>query len=132
MKINWKPGTMIYPLPAVLISCGDAPENYNMFTVSWVGTACTNPAMCYISVRPSRHSYDLIKKSGEFVINLTTKDLVYAADYCGVKLCFDGAIGFRGTEADITRCARIFTLEESDTARINTHVVFAKDVLSGK
>jgi Icc-related predicted phosphoesterase len=56
----------------------------------------------------------------------------FAADYCGVKLCFDGAIGFRGTEADITRCARIFTLEESDTARINTHVVFAKDVLSGK
>ena len=63
MKLDWKPGTMIYPLPAVLITCGDSPENYNMLTVSWVGTTCTNPAMCYISVRPERHSYPIIKES---------------------------------------------------------------------
>ena len=82
---NWKPGTMIYPLPAVMISCGSTPEEYNVITVSWTGTICTDPAMCYISVRPGRHSYDIIKKNMEFVINITTKDLAYATDWCGVK-----------------------------------------------
>ena len=76
---------MIYPLPAVLISCGNNPQNHNMFTVSWVGTTCTNPAMCYISVRPERHSYPIIKESGEFVINLTTADMARATDWCGVR-----------------------------------------------
>ena len=85
MKLDWKPGTMIYPLPAVLVSCGDSPENYNMLTVSWVGTTCTNPAMCYISVRPERHSYPIIKESGEFVINLTTAEMAHATDWCGVR-----------------------------------------------
>ena len=85
MKHNWKPGTMIYPLPAVMISCGSTPEEYNVITVSWTGTICTDPAMCYISVRPGRHSYDIIKKNMEFVINITTKDLAYATDWCGVK-----------------------------------------------
>lgn len=85
MKQDWKPGTMIYPLPAVLVSCGDNPDNYNIFTVSWTGTICTNPAMCYISVRPERHSYNLIKENMEFVINLTTEDMAYATDWCGVK-----------------------------------------------
>ena len=73
MKQDWKPGTMIYPLPAVLVSCGKEESEYNMFTVAWTGTICTNPPMCYISVRPERHSYDIIKKNMEFVINLTTK-----------------------------------------------------------
>ena len=85
MKHNWKPGTMIYPLPAVLISCGSTPEEYNLLTVSWTGTICTDPAMCYISVRPGRHSYPIIKKNMEFVINLTTKDMAFATDWCGVK-----------------------------------------------
>jgi flavin reductase (DIM6/NTAB) family NADH-FMN oxidoreductase RutF len=84
-KILWKPGTMIYPLPAVMVSCGSEPGEYNIVTISWTGTICTDPAMCYISVRPSRHSYSIIKKNGEFVINLTTKSLVFAADWCGVK-----------------------------------------------
>lgn len=84
-KILWKPGTMIYPLPAVMISCGSEPEEYNIFTVSWTGTICTDPPMCYISVRPSRHSYGIIKRNGEFVINLTTKALAFATDWCGVK-----------------------------------------------
>ena len=70
MKQDWKPGTMIYPLPAVLVSCGKEESEYNMFTVAWTGTICTNPPMCYISVRPERHSYDIIKKNMEFVINL--------------------------------------------------------------
>ncbi len=76
---------MIYPLPAVMVSCGAAPEEYNIMTVSWTGTICTDPPMCYISVRPSRHSYGIIRKNGEFVINLTTKALAYATDWCGVK-----------------------------------------------
>lgn len=76
---------MIYPLPAVMVSCGSDPQEYNIITISWTGTICTDPAMCYISVRPARHSYKIIKKNGEFVINLTTKSLAYATDWCGVK-----------------------------------------------
>lgn len=83
--VSWKPGTMIYPLPAVLISCGSSEDDYNLLTISWVGTICTNPPMCYISVRPERHSYDIIKKNMEFVINLTNEDMAYATDWCGVK-----------------------------------------------
>ncbi len=82
---SWKAGTMIYPLPAVMVSCGKSEEDYNIITVSWVGTICTNPAMCYISLRPERHSYDIIKKTGEFVINLTNEELARATDWCGVK-----------------------------------------------
>ena len=84
-KQQWKPGTLIYPLPAVLISCGETEEEYNMLTVAWVGTICTNPAMCYISVRPERHSYDIIKRTKSFVINLTNEDMSRATDWCGVR-----------------------------------------------
>lgn len=84
-KVIWKPGTMIYPLPAVMVSCGTKEEGYNILTVSWTGTICTDPAMCYISVRPSRFSYDIIRRNGEFVINLTTRRLAWATDWCGVK-----------------------------------------------
>ena len=76
---------MIYPLPAVLGSCGATPEEYNLFTVAWTGTVCTNPPMCYISVSPERHSYEIIKRTGEFVINLTTVGLARATDWCGVR-----------------------------------------------
>jgi len=76
---------MIYPLPAVMVSCGLTPEELNIITISWTGTICTDPAMCYISVRPGRHSYDIIKRNGEYVINLTTKSLAFATDWCGVK-----------------------------------------------
>lgn len=85
MKQNFKPGTMIYPLPAVLVSCGATPEEYNVLTVSWTGTICSNPPMCYVSIRQERHSYDIIKRTGAFVINLTNRDLEYATDFCGVK-----------------------------------------------
>ena len=84
-KQNWKPGNMIYPFPAVLVSCGSEPSEYNVLTVAWVGTLCTNPPMCYISVRPERYSYPIIQKNMEFVINLTTKDMAYATDWCGVR-----------------------------------------------
>lgn len=85
MKQDWKPGTMIYPLPAVLVSCGSTEEEYNILTVAWTGTICSNPPMCYISVRPERHSYDIIKRNMEFVINLTTEDMAFATDWCGVR-----------------------------------------------
>ena len=84
MKQDWKPGTMIYPLPAVMVSCGGEESEYNILTVSWVGTICSDPPMCYISVRPERHSYPILMKRMEFVINLTTKDMAYATDWSGV------------------------------------------------
>ncbi|MDD7281169.1 MAG: flavin reductase family protein [Erysipelotrichaceae bacterium] len=84
MKQSWKPGNMVYPLPAVLVTCRHDNID-NVFTVAWTGTICTNPPMVYISVRPERYSYDLIKESGVFTINLTTKELVKATDFCGVR-----------------------------------------------
>ena len=76
---------MLYPLPAVMVSCAREGETPNIITLAWVGTICSDPAMVSISVRPERYSYDIIRETGEFVINLTTKDLAYATDYCGVK-----------------------------------------------
>lgn len=84
-KQSWKPGNMLYPVPAVMVSCGDKEGNKNIITIAWAGTICSDPAMVSISVRPERHSYKMIRESGEFVINLTTKDLAYATDWCGVK-----------------------------------------------
>ena len=84
-KQTWKPGNMLYPLPAVMVSTADRSGEANILTVAWTGTVCTNPAMVYISVRPERHSYHMIKESGEFVINLTTEELIRATDYCGVR-----------------------------------------------
>lgn len=83
-KTLWKPGTMVYPVPAALVTCGTI-DKPNIITIAWTGTICTNPAMTYISVRKERYSYDLIKNSGKFAINLSTKALLRAADYCGVK-----------------------------------------------
>ncbi|HOO98481.1 MAG TPA: flavin reductase family protein [Bacteroidales bacterium] len=84
-KLFWKPGTMIYPLPAVMVSCGTEPSQFNIITLSWTGTICTDPAMCYISVRPERHSYNIIRQSGCYVINLTNARLAKATDWCGVR-----------------------------------------------
>ena len=83
-KVIWKPGCFVYPIPAVMVSCGTV-ENSNIITVAWTGILNTNPAMVYISVRPTRYSYKLIKEQGEFVINLTNEKLAYATDWCGVK-----------------------------------------------
>lgn len=84
-KQEWKPGNMIYPVPAVMVTVADAAGNDNIITVAWTGTVCTNPPMAYISIRPKRYSYSMIQETGEFVINLTTKELSYATDFCGVK-----------------------------------------------
>lgn len=84
-KQIWKPGNMVYPLPAVMVSTADTEGNDNIITVAWTGTVCTNPAMLYISVRPERYSYHLLRESGEFVVNLTTEKLAKATDWCGVR-----------------------------------------------
>ena len=83
-KQNWKPGNMLNPVPAVMVSVADKKVNNNIITVAWAGTICTNPPMLSISVRPERHSYNMLKETGEFVVNLTTEELAFACDYCGV------------------------------------------------
>ncbi|MBR1812995.1 MAG: flavin reductase family protein [Lachnospiraceae bacterium] len=84
-KQIWRPGNMLYPLPAVLVSCADEDGTPNVMTAAWTGTVCSDPVMVYVSIRPNRYSNGIIRKSGEFVINLTTEKLAYATDYCGVK-----------------------------------------------
>lgn len=84
-KQFWKPGNMLYPVPAVMVSCGRDAETPNIITVAWTGTICSSPAMAFISVRPERYSYRILKETKEFVINLVTRELVYAADFCGVR-----------------------------------------------
>ena len=76
---------MIYPLPAILVSCGANEQEYNVMTASWVGTICSDPAMCYVSIRPERRSYDIIKRTGKFVLNLTNEAMAFATDWCGVR-----------------------------------------------
>lgn len=84
-KQYWRPGNMLYPVPAVMVSCRRPGEKPNIITVAWAGTVCSSPAMVSISVRKERYSYDILKETGEFVINLVTKELTRAADYCGVR-----------------------------------------------
>lgn len=84
-KQVWRGGNMLYPLPAVMVSCADASGASDIVTVAWTGTICTNPPMLYVSIRPERASYQLIRESGEFVVNLTTRRLQRACDWCGVR-----------------------------------------------
>ena len=84
-KQIWKPGNMLYPLPVVMVSVADGSGKKNIITVAWTGTVCSDPPMVSISVRPERYSYQMIQETGEFVINLATKELAFATDYCGVK-----------------------------------------------
>ena len=110
-KINFKPGNMIYPIPAVMVSCGDIAGKSNIITVAWTGTICTNPPMAYISVRPERYSYNIIKNSGEFVINLTTEKIIRATDFCGVRSGRDvdkwKECGLTPIPADTVKCPLI-------------------------
>jgi flavin reductase (DIM6/NTAB) family NADH-FMN oxidoreductase RutF len=84
-KLLWKPGTMLYPVPAVLVSCGEFGGEQNIITVAWTGVVCSDPAMCSIAIRPQRHSFAVIRRSGEFVVNLTTAAMAPVVDWCGVK-----------------------------------------------
>ena len=138
-KTMWKPGTFIYPIPAVMVSCGDF-ENSNIITVAWTGIMNTNPAMVYISVRPERYSYNLIKESGEFVINLTTEQLAFATDWCGVK---SGANVDKFKEMKLTKQKANFVkcpmIEESPVSveckvkeikELGSHHMFVAEVLA--
>lgn len=136
---TWKPGNMLYPLPAVLVSTADKEGKSNILTVAWTGTVCTNPPMVYISVRPERFSYHMLKESGEFVINLTTKRLAYAADYCGVR---SGKDTDKWKDCRLTRCGTASlrfapAIEESpvhieckvkDIQELGSHHMFLADV----
>ena len=139
-KQNWKPGTLVYPLPAVMVSVGAVPEEYNIITVSWVGTICSEPAMCYISVRKSRHSHSILLKNNEFVINLTNEDLAYATDWCGVKSGKDinkfEAMKLTPQKAEVVKAPIIAESPLSIECRITqvlelgTHDMFIAEVLN--
>ncbi|WP_159519444.1 flavin reductase family protein [Sunxiuqinia indica] len=139
-KVNWKPGTMVYPLPAVLVSCGVTPEEQNLITIAWTGTICSDPPMCYISVRPSRHSYEIIKRTGEYVINLTTAELARATDWCGVR---SGKKFDKWKEMGLTRApasvVQVPIIEEApisieckvkDIIALGTHDMFISEVVN--
>ena len=139
-KINFKPGNMLYPLPAVLISCGDIDGESNLFTVAWAATVCTNPPMVSISVRPERYSYDMIRRQKEFVINLTTKDLAFATDYCGVRSGRDydkwSDCHLTKEKADQVLCPMIkespvnIECKVSQIQELGSHHMFIADVLA--
>lgn len=99
-KQSWKPGNMLYPLPVVMVSAADKEGRDDIITVAWAGTVCTNPPMVSISIRPERYSYHMIRETGEFVINLTTEELAFATDYCGVK---SGRDVYKFKETGLTR-----------------------------
>lgn len=115
-KVNWKPGNMLYPLPAVLVTCRDKQGQDNVLTVAWTGTVCSDPAMLYISVRPERYSYPMIKETGEFVVNLTTTALAYATDYCGVR---------SGRDEDKFRAAG---LTKGEAVKVNAPIILESPV----
>ncbi len=138
-KIMWKPGTFIYPIPAVMVTSGTM-EKSNIMTVAWTGIQNTNPAIVYISVRPERYSYNLIKETKEFAINLTTKELAYATDWCGVK---SGAKVDKFKEMKLTKQKANFVkcplIEESPVSieckvieikELGSHHMFVAEVLS--
>ena len=138
-KVMWKPGTFLYPLPAVMVSCGTMKKS-NIITVAWTGILNTNPATVYISVRPTRYSYKLLKEQGEFVINLTNKKLARATDWCGVKT---GAkvdkfkeMNLHKEKANFVKCPMIkestvsVECKVKEIKEIGSHHMFIADVLA--
>ena len=139
-KQTWKPGNMLYPLPAVMVSVTDGKGEDDIITVAWTGTICTNPPMVYISVRPERYSYHMIKETGEFVINLTTEKLAKATDFCGVRSGRDvdkfKETGLTREKADIVSAPMIQESPVSIECRVKeikelgSHHMFLADVLA--
>ncbi len=137
-KTSFKPGNMIYPLPAVMVSCGDINNRSNILTVAWTGTICTNPPMVYISVRPERYSYNIIKDSGEFVINLTNEQLIKATDFCGVRSGRDidkwNECHLTKVKADTVKCPLIdeapvnIECKVKEIKELGSHHMFIADV----
>ena len=140
LKQTWKPGNMLYPLPAVMVSVTDGKGEDDIITVAWTGTVCTNPPMVYISVRPERYSYHMIKETGEFVINLTTEKLAFATDYCGVRSGIDTDkfkdTGLTREKADHVKAPMIKESPVSIECRVRevkelgSHHMFLADVLA--
>ena len=138
-KVSWKGGTLLAPLPAVMVSCGDM-ENSNIITIGWTGIVNTHPAMTYISVRPSRHSYNIIKESGEFVINLVSADLVKKADYCGIytgkKVDKFAKCNFTKQEAKEVKCPviaespMVLECKVKDVIPLGTHDMFLAEIVA--
>ena len=138
-KVIWKPGTFIYPIPAVMVTCGDM-EKSNIITVAWTGILNTNPAKVYISVRPERYSYNIIKENKEFVINLTNEKLAFATDWCGVRsgAKFDKFKEMKLTKekANFVKCPLIkespvsVECKVTDMVEYGSHTMFIADVLS--
>ena len=130
---------MVYPVPAVMVSCGDM-EKSNIITIAWTGTICTDPAMTYVSIRPERYSYDLIKSTGEFVINLTTHDLAYATDWAGVKSGRDvdkfEALNLTKEKATIVKCPMIkespisIECKVTEIKELGSHHMFIAEVVA--
>ncbi len=139
-KQIWKAGTMVYPVPAVMVSCGDFDGEKNILTIAWTGTINTNPAMTYISVRPERYSYDIIKKSGEFVINLTTEELAFATDFCGVRSGRDvdkfKKLNLTPERASVVKCPVIsespinIECKVKDIVKLGSHDMFIAEVVA--
>lgn len=135
----WKPGNFIYPIPAVMVSCGNM-EKSNIITVAWCGTICSNPAKAYISVRPERYSYSIIKETKEFVINLTTKELAYETDWCGVKSGKDvdkfKEMNLTKEKANFVKCPMIkespvsIECKVQEIKKLGSHHMFLADVLA--
>ncbi|OQY40469.1 MAG: flavin reductase [Spirochaetaceae bacterium 4572_7] len=139
-KVQWKPGNLIYPLPAALVSCSSKTHGDNLITIAWTGTICTNPPMCYISVRPERFSYDIIKESGEFVINLTTAAMARGTDWCGVRSGRDfdkfKECGFSKTKANVVNAPLVTESPLSieckviEIKELGSHHMFLAEVVS--
>lgn len=138
-KQTWQGGNMLYPLPAVMVSCANAAGEKDIVTVAWAGTVCTNPPMLSISLRPERHSYHIVRESGEFVVNLVTARLQRACDWCGVRSGrdYDKWAECRLTPAPATTLELAPAIEESpvsiecrvrDVLELGSHHLFLADV----
>ncbi len=141
-KVDWKPGNMLYPLPAVMVSVGEEPQEFNIITIAWTGTINSNPPMCYISVQPRRHSHALLVKCREFVINLTTRELARATDWCGVRSGRDHnkfeAMGLTPGNASVVKAPIIEEAPVNIECRVKeiislgSHDMFLADVVNVK
>ncbi|MCH5341806.1 MAG: flavin reductase family protein [Acetatifactor sp.] len=139
-KEIWKPGNMLYPLPVVMVSMTDKNGKYNIITIAWAGTVCTNPPMISISVRPERYSYPILQETGEFVINLTTRNLVFATDYCGVKSGRDvdkfAKLGLTPVSASIVKAPMIgespvnLECRVTQVQQLGSHAMFLAEVVA--
>lgn len=138
-KVMWKPGTFVYPLPVVMVTSGTM-EKSNIITVAWTGILNTNPAMVYISVRPERHSYNMIKENGEFIINLTNEELAYQTDWCGVKSGRDvdkfKEMNLTKEKANFVKCPMIkespvsIECKVKEIKELGSHNMFVAEVLA--